>query len=349
MSLSLILTLFMSTQSAADYVLDDNVDIGIFEETPLNFTIGPLNFSNHWIRRQRRKENILPIWYRMTGSEGPANLYIRAVYNTSSRMVHACGVPCGYVPSIECMLQMLSDAIQSEAVDSKCTSQTPAPVLYNIPRWTMDIAIPNTQLFQMESFTLANTAISTLITHYYVRHLNRTCARPFVPLHAIHKNIFSVTSTHSAVNRFFSKLPEMPFSINKTNDMQTIVTEDRTKLVSMQKFYDFSSFLYSAVYSTVECRFYNEHNKNTIASKGDIETHAGTLKVPTLYISNKTPPTVKGDPIRISSIKHMDNLLLDYIDTLALTYQLHNKKKKQKNVLTKPHKRRSGSISFRGV
>nr|WEG68796.1 envelope glycoprotein O [Mastomys natalensis cytomegalovirus 1]WEG68932.1 envelope glycoprotein O [Mastomys natalensis cytomegalovirus 1]WEG71160.1 envelope glycoprotein O [Mastomys natalensis cytomegalovirus 1] len=348
MSLSLILTFFISTQSAASYVLDDNVDIGIFDETPLNFTVGPVNFSNHWIRRQRRKENILPIWYRMTGPEGPENLYIRAVYNTTSRMVHAYGVPCGYVPSIECMLQMLSDAVNSDTVDSKCTSQTPSPVIYNIPRWSMDIAIPNTQLFEIESFILANTAISTLITHYYIRHLNRTCARPFVPLHAIHKNIFNITSTYSAVNKFFLKLPEVPFFINKTNNLETIATEPGSKLIPMQKFYDFSLFLYAATYATVECRFYEDHNKKTITSKGNIETHAGTLKVSTLYISNKNPPTLKGEPIRMSSIKHMDKLLLDYVDTLALTHQLQSKKKK-KNVPTKPHKRRSGSISFRGV
>lgn len=338
----------LALHTAVSYDITDDDEHDTFDETPLNFTIGPLNFSDTWIRRGRRKENVQPIWYRMTGREGPADIYVRAVYNTTSRTVHAFGVPCGKIPSITCMLEMLTDVVNSEPPDTRCKIKIPVPILYNIPRWTIEIAIPEVQLLQTDSFALGSIIVSTLIMHY-MRGLNRTCARSIIPLYAIHRSVFNITTTWPAFRQFLIRIPKFRVLTEDTNE--TTISESATKnmfdYISISKFYDIVAFFFSALYSSAECRFRDDYNRETIKSKGEITTHAGSLKVPRLYVNDKTPPSFTNNkPINITSIDNMDGMLLDYLDSLALEKEIG---KIKDHVPNNPHKRRTGLVSFRSV
>lgn len=325
-------------------------------ESPLHFNIKPLEISDKWIQRLKPVKDVMYIWYPMSGIEGPKDEYIQATYNTSNKTVSAYGVPCGKMSSVSCMLNMLKVIIDSNKKRhfANCSTTFPVPILYNIPRWSIDILTSDSYLYQTESFTL-NSIILTSILLHFPNVYNKTCSEPMIPLYAIHNTLLNISVTRRGARKFFKRLPFLNIlkNINTTISLTPNDTQPTThRKLSPQTFYEIGSFMFSALYSTTECTFRNEHNRKTIESTGHIETHAGNLSIKNLIVngtkSNKKEKLPKKKPfqndINLKDIKHLDGMLLDYLDTVALHSDLTN-------VTNVPieHKRRSGSISFRGV
>lgn len=325
-------------------------------DSPLHFNIKHPQISDKWIQRIKPVKDVMYIWYPMSGKEGPKDVYIQATYNTTNKTVSAYGIPCGKLPSVSCMLDMLKVVIAHSRYRyfNTCSTTFPIPMLYNIPRWSIDILTSESSLYQTESFTL-NSVILTSILLHFPNVYNKTCSDSMIPLYAIHNTLLNISVTRRELRKFFRKLPFLNIFKNgnvtipsDSNDTQ-LITRDN---LSAQKFYEIGSFMFAALYSTSDCRFRDEHNRKTIETNGVIEIHAGKLPIRNLLV-NKTKKSHKnkGSPrskqnkhIELHEIKHLDGMLLDYLDTLALHSDLTN-------ITNVPieHKRRSGSISFRGV
>lgn len=341
MILLLLLCIFPRHETqTTDLVFEYDVTY-IHRENPQNFTIGPLEHSNRWLRRSRRVGDLMYVWYPMSGKEGPKDVYVRAEYNTSSKLLSAKGIPCGKLPSLSCLVAMLTDLLKiKNATFKDCPIEFPIPTLYNIPRWSIRITTPGLHTYRLESFTLNAVVLTALTLQYH----KSACFKQMIPLHVIHNTIMKISTTRSGIQTFFERLPFL--NISHHNNTIFEPTDNNTHILA-PKFYDIGSLLFYTLYSTSDCRFKEAHNRNIIETKGGvIGTHVGEISIKNLVtrknLNKKGQNTIINNIIQFKQIKYLDGMILDYLDTLSLYFDAIRKKKHI-------HKRRSGSISFRGV
>lgn len=326
--------------------LDDvDNDISYTEEKKnalLNITIKPISYSVYWIRRGRQKNYLIPIWYFILGTESDdtktyKGYYVHAIYNRSQKSVHIYGRPCGHVPSVSCAGAMVKDLSHVSRPD-RCSKRVPVPILYNIPRWSIRMALPDATV-QTESFTLTSVVISTIITHYGMK-LNRSCAGPLHALYAVHRNFIRLRLTQDSIYKFINTIPGLLNS-----------TDGTTQFTQMTKFYEFSTSLYASICSSASCSTKAAYDRNIAEGNRAVDTGFGTVNISSLVLQDMVhisspPPTPRTHKL-LDDLTHLDNMLLDYLDTLALVGPLNNSH--TIDVPIGPHTRRKGSIPLRGV
>ncbi|AWV68327.1 m74 protein [Murid betaherpesvirus 1] len=348
----------------------------------LSFTVKSVKFSKTWIRRKnRRTNNIFPIWYLIKGTEIPnikayAGKYVHATFipnvrknNKTSKTgnVNVTGIPCGSSSSLSCHRMMLRDLITPKSEVSKkyfkkCVAIFAPPILYNLPRWQVELRTPDRHVLMTESFTITTLAVTTLISRYSRAKMNY-CAKAFVSLYAIQHSIFKVTASRSSVRTFF----EMFHNLKSQAPVTAVTLRPRRKRgakptvvippipegrYSVHSFYDFSTFMHASLYQSSKCTLKTDFNTRTVLTNGTVETVVGPVNVTTLYKSTaKKKPEIKDNKINLEDVETLDDVLMDYLDTLTLTASpwRTTSQKPQQHVPSLPHKRRTGSISFSRV
>ncbi|AWV67995.1 m74 protein [Murid betaherpesvirus 1] len=348
----------------------------------LSFTVKSVRFSKTWIRRKNRHtSNVFPIWYLIKGTEAPnikayAGKYVHATFipgikknNKTSRTgnVNVTGIPCGSSSSLSCHRMMLRDLINpknevSERYFKRCVAVFAAPILYDLPRWKVELRTPDRYVLITESFTITTLAVATLISRYSRAKLNQ-CAKAFVSLYAIQHSVFKVTASRSSIKTFFEMFRNLKSQVLATavtlpprrkRDAKPIVgipsiPKDR---YPVQSFYDFSTFMHASLYQSSKCTLKTKFNIATVLTNGTVDTVVGPVNVTTLYkTEQKKKPEIKDNKINLEDVETLDDVLMDYLDTLTLTASpwRTTSQKPQQHVPSLPHKRRTGSISFSRV
>ncbi|AWV68160.1 m74 protein [Murid betaherpesvirus 1] len=347
----------------------------------LTFAVKSVKFSKTWIRRKnRRPNNVFPIWYLIEGTEVEnikpyAGQYVHATFapdkknnkTTKTGTVNVSGAPCGPISSLSCQKSMLKDLInptKSEITSKyfkKCVAIFAAPIMYNLPRWKIELKTPDRHVLVTDSFTVTTLAVATLISRYSRGKIVQ-CAKSFVPLYAIQHSIFNVTTSKSNIRRFFNTFHTLKSQVPVT--ATTLAPRRRSaRLVvggvssppipnnryPIQSFYDFSTFMYASLYHSSRCDLKKTFVNRTVLTNGTVLTVSGPLNVTTLYKPDaKKKPEIKDDKINLEDIATLDDVLMDYLDTLTLTASPKNtiSQKLPQHVPSAPHKRRTGLISF---
>ncbi|ACE95579.1 m74 [Muromegalovirus C4A] len=348
----------------------------------LSFTVNSVKFSKTWIRRRnRRPDNVFPIWYLIEGTEvasikAYAGYYVNATYTpikdnnnktTKIGTVNVSGVPCGPSSSLSCHRSMGRDLITPKSNITakylkKCDTIFAAPILYDLPRWQVELRTPDRRVLVTESFTITTLAVATLISRYS-RAKNEYCAKAFVSLYAIQHSVFKVTASWPDIKTFFDRFRHLKSQAlapavtlpprRKRSANSIVVTPPIPKnMHPVQFFYDFSAFMHASLYQSSKCALKTQFNTATVLTNGTVETVVGPVNVTTLYKSTaKKKPSIKDKKINLEDVETLDDVLMDYLDTLTLTASPWRtiSQKPQQHVPSLPHKRRTGSISFSRV
>lgn len=296
------------------------------EYRSLNFTVGPLTFSHSWIRRGgQNKDGTTPIWYPMTGYEGTRGHYIRANYNVNTKKVYAYGAPCGPIPSRDCTLAMLQDVVKTNLTfnvsDPLCTIRMPVPVLYNLPRWTIQVVTREHEVMETDSLTLSSAMLSVILTRYLRRESNHNCTRHLIPVYALYKNYFNVTTTTSGVISLLKHIHQLQLNKKTIEGLWWFADHNHTYThTTIPKFYEYCAFLYATLFASTSLQEVKVHIQRTVnAINWGVMTEAGMLHLYHLlrqYV-NRTP--IYNDvSVSLASMTNIDALILDYLDTFAL-------------------------------
>lgn len=311
------------------------------EYRSLNFTIGPLKLSRSWIRRGgQTKDGRYPIWYPMTGHEGTKGHFIRAEYNPNDKKVHAFGSPCGPIPSRDCTLAMLQDLtkinVTFNVADPQCTIRMPVPLLYNLPRWSIQAVTREHEVIETDSMTLSAAMLSIILTRYLRRESNVTCVRLLMPAYALYKNYFNVTTTPQGVISLLNGVHQLQLNKKSIGGLWWYADHNHTYThTTIPKFYELFTFLYATLFASTSVTEMNQHVQRTVnAINWGVETEAGMLHLHHLlrqYV-NRTP--IYNDvPVSLASMTNIDAMILDYLDTFAM----HKAKAKTTSIATPRH------------
>ncbi|AAF99164.1 pr74 [rat cytomegalovirus strain Maastricht] len=296
------------------------------EYRSLNFTVGPLTFSHSWIRRAgQSKEGTNPIWYPMTGHEGTRGHYIRAEYDANTKKVHAFGAPCGPIPSRDCTLAMLQDLVKTNLTfnvsDPLCTVRMPVPLLYNLPRWTVQAVTREREVMETDSLTLSSAILSVILTRYLRRESNHNCTRHLIPVYALYKNYFNVTTTPRGVVSLLTNIHQLQLNKKTVAGLWWFADHNHTYThTTIPKFYEYCAFLYATLFASTSLQEVKVHIQRTVnAINWGVMTEAGMLHLYHLlrqYV-NRTP--IYNDvSVSLASMTNIDALILDYLDTFAM-------------------------------
>lgn len=296
------------------------------EYRSLNFTVGPLKMARGWIRRAgQTKEGTYPIWYLMTGHEGTKGHYIRAEYNATNGKVHAFGAPCGPIPSRDCTFAMLQDIVKINATfnvsDPLCTIRMPVPILYNLPRWSIQVVTREHDVLETDSLTLSAAMLSIILTRYVRRESNISCTRHLMPAYALYKNYFDVTTTQKGIVSLLEGVHQLQINKKTIGGLWWYADHNETFThTTLTKFYELFSFLYATLYASTSVEEVNDHVQRTVnAINRGIRTEAGMLHLRHLlrqYV-NRTP-IYDEVPVSLASMTNIDAMIIDYLDTFAL-------------------------------
>lgn len=308
-------------------------------------TVGPVDFDGQWIRAGKKRNQVVPIWYRMHGDVF-ADMYIPATYNITSKTVQVSGSPCGYVPSLGCLFEMFRLGIQARSSD-RCESpirnesrKIRNPFLYNLPRWSINVRLLDTNVLNTDVVTVAYLALSAL-TAASLRH-NRTCTDTLIHLTAVQLNILNVTVNRTSARRAASQLyPQTDLKYAAT------VNTSSASTLTLPQFVDYTILMYNDLYSGIDCRFRSDTERDLIFNTKTIHTHAGNLNVSSLF-TDEEPVARNETEITIGEIAHTTPLLRDYLEGLALKHALdHHIYTRNFTSVDRP--RHSQSISLRSI
>ncbi|AEV80610.1 envelope glycoprotein O [Cercopithecine betaherpesvirus 5] len=117
------------------------------------------------------------------------NNYVMCKYNHTNSSMTLIPPPCGSVPSMHCLSDMINISLHNDTGEESCKLNTTFnPMLYNIPRWTTTLYIGANRIF-IDSQTIYFLGLSEVIFKNLLRH---NCTKSFYLTNAISRHVFRV-------------------------------------------------------------------------------------------------------------------------------------------------------------
>ncbi len=134
------------------------------------------------------KHNITYFWFDFYGPSyrKPSN-YVMCKYNHTNTSLTIIPPPCGSVPSMKCLSEMINISLHNDTGEETCNLTTTFnPMLYNVPRWVTKIYLGEDYTL-MDSQTIYFLGLSEAIFRNLLRH---NCTKSFYLTNAMSRNLF---------------------------------------------------------------------------------------------------------------------------------------------------------------
>ncbi|AAM00713.1 envelope glycoprotein O [Panine betaherpesvirus 2] len=158
-----------------------------------NVTVAPMpKFPKRYILAGPKTMNVTYLWLDFYSNQLRRARYVYSKYDNVTKNITFLLPPCGNVPSMRCLSEMLNISIsrrnETGENDDDCRNFTTYnPMLYNVPRWNTLITV-GSQRISVDSQTVYFMGLSALI----LRYVQRNCTSSFYLANAMSRNMFRV-------------------------------------------------------------------------------------------------------------------------------------------------------------
>ncbi|QQL10220.1 Ja103 [Japanese cytomegalovirus] len=132
--------------------------------------------------------SITYFWYDFYGPflRKPSN-YVMCKYNHTNSSMTLVPPPCGSVPSMKCLSEMINVSLHNDTGEQSCNLTTTFnPMLYNIPRWTTKVYISE-NIIILDSQSIYFLGLGEVIFRHLLRY---NCTKSFYLTNAMSRNLF---------------------------------------------------------------------------------------------------------------------------------------------------------------
>ncbi|AKI29772.1 envelope glycoprotein O [Mandrillus leucophaeus cytomegalovirus] len=150
-----------------------------------------------------RNDSITYFWYDFHGpwNRKPTK-YILSKYNHTAKQMSIIPPPCGSIPSMTCLSQMLNISLHNDTGEGPCNLTTTFnTMLFNIPRWTTKIYV-SSSIVAIDSQTLYFLGLSAAV----FRQLRQNCSESFYLTNAMSRNLFRGRVSLTKLKNTFRRL-----------------------------------------------------------------------------------------------------------------------------------------------
>ncbi|QQL09704.1 Ba103 [Baboon cytomegalovirus] len=126
-------------------------------------------------------------WLDFYGPYRKPSNYVMCKYNHTNTSLTIIPPPCGSIPSMKCLSEMINISLHNNTGEEECTLNTTFnPMLYNVPRWTTKVYLGKDYTF-IDSQTIYFLGLSAAIFRNLLRH---NCTKSFYLTSAMSRNLF---------------------------------------------------------------------------------------------------------------------------------------------------------------
>nr|ABY48954.1 glycoprotein O [Human betaherpesvirus 5]ABY48957.1 glycoprotein O [Human betaherpesvirus 5]ABY48958.1 glycoprotein O [Human betaherpesvirus 5] len=136
-----------------------------------------------------RNDSITHMWFDFYSTQlrKPAK-YVYSEYNHTAHKITLRPPPCGTVPSMNCLSEMLNVSKRNDTGEKGCGNFTTFnPMFFNVPRWNTKLYIGSNKV-NVDSQTIYFLGLTALL----LRYAQRNCTRSFYLVNAMSRNLFRV-------------------------------------------------------------------------------------------------------------------------------------------------------------
>ncbi|AHJ81953.1 envelope glycoprotein O [Human betaherpesvirus 5] len=136
-----------------------------------------------------RNESVTHLWFDFYSTQlrKPAK-YVYSMYNQTAQKITFRPPPCGTVPSMNCLSEMLNVSKRNDTGEEGCGNFTTFnPMFFNVPRWNTKLYVGSTKV-NVDSQTIYFLGLAALL----LRYAQRNCTRSFYLVNAMSRNLFRV-------------------------------------------------------------------------------------------------------------------------------------------------------------
>lgn len=212
-------------------------------------TIGPFFPSKDWINASEVINKTLHVWYPLGPS--PERLYVFSEYNESSRNITFLKIPCGTVPSVKCLSEMINASMQGAHKLKHCEKQVYNPMLRAMPQWGLHVTLQKNQRapFRTDSATLSYFGLSAMIA-YVLQKENTTCDQGTIFPAALSKNTVKLARSinKTRIADFFKRL-----KIKRNITSTKFKTSNSSVPLTARQFLDYTMLVYITFSASIDC------------------------------------------------------------------------------------------------
>ncbi|AEV80427.1 envelope glycoprotein O [Cercopithecine betaherpesvirus 5] len=159
-----------------------------FRNYPITIPLSRLPDKHLLLAGPVRNESVTYFWYDFYSPIlRQPNKYVMCKYNRTNSTMTLVPPPCGSIPSMNCLSEMINMSLHNDTGEESCTLNTTFnPMLYNIPRWTTILYLDAKNIF-LDSQTIYFLGLSEAIFRNLRRH---NCTKSFYLINAMSRNLF---------------------------------------------------------------------------------------------------------------------------------------------------------------
>ncbi|AEV80769.1 envelope glycoprotein O [Aotine betaherpesvirus 1] len=271
--------------------------------------------------------------------------------------------PCGYMPSSGCFNEILNISVRNNTGEKYCELLTYNPMLYNVPRWNVQILLPPNTTYYTDSQSIYFFGLTTLITKVA---LKKNCSNSFHLLNAMSNMFFrlkmendsKITSLFRRVKR---RLKSAPSSLNTTiytlNHNSTngtflngnISNPQIEKLTTLYADHlkTYAIWMYTDLTRRPWCEQQPQNYSLQIINDTAPDTPYGKLNMSTLYSPSPVNETKTGFNMTAELRHHLTELLKEYLDALVMRANAIGKQIQEQEELKKRKQQRTPTFHYR--
>nr|UBQ34185.1 envelope glycoprotein O [Human betaherpesvirus 5] len=155
-----------------------------------NLTMNMTEFPQYYILAGPiQNYSITYLWFDFYSTQlrKPAK-YVYSQYNHTAKTITFRPPPCGTVPSMTCLSEMLNVSKRNDTGEQGCGNFTTFnPMFFNVPRWNTKLYVGPTKV-NVDSQTIYFLGLTALL----LRYAQRNCTHSFYLVNAMSRNLFRV-------------------------------------------------------------------------------------------------------------------------------------------------------------